>query len=152
MTTPERTDRTRLDAFRAAETPLPDTADRELAGYWEGTREGRLRVQRCDKCSEYRWPPRAACSSCQSFDATWTEVPASGTLFSWTVVAVSPTPGFADLLPYAVGVVQLDDVPVRMAGFVAEDPHTLVADERLTAEFVEKADGVVLPVWQRETP
>lgn len=103
-------------------TPLPDVKDRELAGFWEGTAAGELRVQRCSKCSTFRWPPRSACAECQSFEASWTKVAHEGELFSWTVVAQTGQEGFSQLVPYAVGVVQLDGVPVRMLGYIAADP------------------------------
>ena len=130
-------------------TPLPDVTDRELAGYWEGCSHNELRVQKCGKCGTFRWPPRSACAECQSFDAAWTPVAQEGELFTWTVVGQTPQEGFSALTPYAVAVVQLDGVPVRMLGYVDEDPKTLVAGERLHTKFVRKSDQVNLPVWVR---
>lgn len=130
-------------------TPLPDVTDRELAGYWEGTAKNELRVQKCAKCATFRWPPRSACAECQCFDATWTAVAQEGELFSWTVVGQTGQEGFSNLVPYAVGVVQLDGVPVRMLGYVDEDPKTLVGNERMRVKFVRKSDQVNLPVWVR---
>lgn len=135
--------------FETAATPLPDVTDRELAGYWEGTAAGELRVQHCTKCGSLRWPPRAACAQCQSMDAQWKSVPPRGELFSWTVVNQTTLEGFADLVPYAAVVVQLDEVPLRMLGYFMGDPATLVAGERLQAKFIKKSDTVTLPVWER---
>ncbi len=39
--------------------PLPQP-DRDSLPFWQGTRAGELRVQRCNACSRYRFPPRAA--------------------------------------------------------------------------------------------
>lgn len=135
--------------FESATTPLPDVNDRELAGYWEGTAAGELRVQECSRCATLRWPPRAACGACQCLEARWKAVPPRGTLFSWTVVAQTSLEGFSSLVPYAAVVVQLDGVPIRMLGYCAEDPATLTAEERLEARFVRKSDKAVLPIWRR---
>jgi uncharacterized OB-fold protein len=137
--------------FETADTPLPDVTDRELAGYWEGTAANELRVQCCAKCAALRFPPRAACGECQSLEYQWKAVPQQGELFSWTVVAQTSLQGYADLVPYAVAVVQLDGVPVRMLGYVDADPATLVAGQRLQARFIRKSDQVTLPIWQRLT-
>lgn len=92
---------------------------------------------------------RPACFACTSLDASWVAVPREGELYSWTVVNFTSLEGFRDLVPYAVGVVQLDEVPVRMAGYVDADPGHLRMGDRMRAEFVDKGDGVVLPIWVR---
>ena len=135
--------------FEAAATPLPDVTDKELAGYWEGTLAGELRVQKCLSCGNLRWPPRAACAQCQSFESEWEALPQQGELFTWTVVNQTSLEGFSELAPYADILIQLDGVPVRMLGYTEADPSTLVAGERFRAKFVRKSDAVVLPIWER---
>ena len=39
--------------------------------FWEGTRIGELRVQRCNACGHWRWTPQIACPRCLSEDAEW---------------------------------------------------------------------------------
>lgn len=137
--------------FETADTALPDVNERDLAGYWEGTRARQLRVQRCS-CGEVRWPPRASCGVCRSMDFEWTPVATKGELFTWTVVAQTGMKGFSELTPYAVAVIQLDGVPVRMAGYTDADPATLAAGDRFKAVFVQKSDEVVIPIWRRIEP
>lgn len=131
--------------------PLPDVADRDLAPYWAGTAAGELRVQRSASTGQLQWPPRGSAVGVADFDLEWVVVPSSGTLFSWTVVALTGLAGYRDITPYAVGIVQLDEVPVRMVGYVDEDPDTLTADERLVAKFVKVSPDVTLPIWVRES-
>ena len=133
----------------ALDIPLPDVADRDLAPFWAGTAAGELRVQCARATGALQWPPRGGAVGVADFDLEWVAVPSTGTLFSWTVVAQTGLPGYRDITPYAVGIVQLDEVPVRMVGFVAEEPDSLVADEPLVATFVKVSDEVTLPIWGR---
>ena len=79
---------------------------------------------------------------------TWVQVEGRGTLFTWTVVARSTLEDFVEQVPYAVGVVALDDIPVRMIGRVeTEDPWGLGEGDRMTVVFRDHDAGVRLPVW-----
>ena len=133
--------------IRTVSTPVPDTSDRTLAEYWAGTAVGELRVQVCDRCGRYRWPPRPACFACQSLDVSWVPAPLTGELFTWTTVGFSTLEGFRELIPYAVGAVQLDGIPVRVTGFLDVDPSALAVGDRLRVEFIPRSGGVVLPIW-----
>ena len=127
----------------------PDRHDPELQPFWDGTAEDELRIQRCAACGTFRWPPRAACPDCSSLDAEWARAIGRGELFSWTVVARSTLPEFVDQVPYAVGVVALEGIPVRMIGRIeTNDPSGLQMGMPVTAVFRDPAAGVRLPVWQ----
>ena len=130
--------------------PLPDTTDRDLAPFWAGTAAGELRVQRSRDTGRLQWPPRGSAVGVADFDLEWVAVPTTGTLFSWTVVRQTGLAGYRDITPYAVGIVQLDEVPIRMVGYLDADPDSLVADEPLVARFVPVSDDITLPIWARE--
>lgn len=135
--------------LRAANIPRPDVNDLDIAQFWLATARGELRVSRSRTTGQYVWPPRPGAVGESDFGLEWVEVPTSGALFSWTVVHQTGLPGYSELVPYAVGVIQLDEVPVRMVGFIHADPATLVPGERLTAEFVELEPAVVIVTWRR---
>jgi uncharacterized protein len=127
----------------------PDRHDPELEPFWDGTEKDELRVQRCAACGTFRWPPRAACPNCSSLETEWVRAPGRGELFSWTVVARSTLPDFEDQVPYAVGVVALEGMPVRMIGRIeTDDPSGLQVGMPVTAVFRNHASGVRLAVWQ----
>src|SRR5207237_9098332 len=44
---------------RARPQPTPETQH-----FWDGTREGELRLQRCNACGKVYFPPRPCCSAC----------------------------------------------------------------------------------------
>lgn len=127
----------------------PDRHDPELEPFWDGTEHDEIRVQQCGGCDTYRWPPRPACATCSSLEVTWVAAPGQGELFSWTVVARSTLPDFVDQAPYAVGIVALDGLPIRMIGRIeTDDPWSLEADSPVTVVFRDHPAGVRLPVWQ----
>lgn len=131
------------------EVPLPDVDQPELAPYWEGTRQGELRICSCEHCGKDLWPPRAACWNCGSLDQCWKVVAGKGTLFTWTVVGHATVPGFKDLIPYAVGVVTLDDAPsVRMTGRLLTPADQLEIGAPMRAVFEHVNERVTLPVWE----
>jgi uncharacterized OB-fold protein len=68
-----------------------------------------LRFQRCNGCDAWRHPPRHLCPSCGSDRWDWAPATGQGQIFSWTVTHQALHPGFADALPYAVLVVELDE-------------------------------------------
>jgi uncharacterized OB-fold protein len=49
--------------------PTPSSAPDGLAApYWEGTRQGKLRIQKCSGCGAWQWGPEWICHRCHSFD------------------------------------------------------------------------------------
>src|SRR5262249_20051087 len=62
--------------------PVPEN-DGIDTPYWEGTRLGELRVQRCTKCGTFRWGPEWICHKCLSFETDWHKVSGRGRIYSW---------------------------------------------------------------------
>ncbi len=87
------------------ERPLP-VADAITAGFWDGAREGELRIQRCRRCERWQHPPAIACRSCGGGDLGFAAIPGELTLYSWAVLQDAPAPGFRDRLPLILGVVE----------------------------------------------
>ena len=48
--------------------------------FWEGTKQHKLLLQKCDDCGAFRFTPKEVCPDCTSVSATWTEVSGSGTI------------------------------------------------------------------------
>jgi uncharacterized OB-fold protein len=79
--------------------------------FWSGLRQGRLELQRCAACAAVQHYPRALCTTCWSTDLGWTTSPGTGAVWTWTVVHRPGHPAFAEDVPYAVVVVELDEGP-----------------------------------------
>lgn len=133
----------------AATPPLPDPDDPVLGGYWAAAAHGKLVVQQCAACDRVQWPPRDTCGRCGPAELRWLPVAGIGTLFTWTVVHHTTVAAYADALPFAVGAVELDDVPARMLGRLrGVSPEKLEMDMPVEVVFEPVASGISLPVWQ----
>lgn len=130
--------------------PLPNIEEPDFAPFWDGCKERRLLLPRCAR-GHLSWPPRPVCHTCQADTTGWTEVPGRGRLFSWTVVHRTRLRGYADLTPYTVVIVALDQDPsIRLLGRCEGAPPGLAHGMAMEVVYVP-AGGVVLPCWRPAT-
>ena len=137
---------------------LPDLESDDSAPFWAGTARGELLVQACDACGRWRFPPRPMCPHCRSVETKWEA--ASGHATVWSDVVPHPPllPAYAELSPYNVIVVALDEDPkIRMVGNLLAspegaineiDPATIQIGEKVRVVF-QQIDDVALPRWVR---
>jgi len=133
----------------------PDTA-----GWFEGARRGELRIQACLACGRLRHPPGPRCPWCHSAGQEWRTVSGEGRVWSFVVPHPPLLPGFSELAPYNVVIVELvEDPTIRVTGqLVARagdapgdlDPSTIVIGEPVRAVFLPVEDVGFLQ-WQRAT-
>ncbi|MBR9829637.1 MAG: acyl dehydratase [Oceanospirillales bacterium] len=76
--------------------------------FWQGLNEGEIRIQQCNQCDGWVFFPRRHCSHCLAHDLEWKPVSGTGTLYSFTLTRVPTLPEFADEMPQAMAVVELD--------------------------------------------
>lgn len=85
--------------------------------FWEGTRVGELRVQRCNDCEHWRWTPQIACPRCLSESGDWRVTSGRGELYSFTIIRRPVDPSrFGE--PYVLAVVQLEEGPYMLTNMV----------------------------------
>ena len=128
---------------RPLPTPTPLTAP-----YWEATKRHELRIQRCDDCAHFWFPPAEYCPQCLSEDYTWTEVSGKAKLWSWIEMWQVYFGGFADERPYNVGYVELDEGPRLMSNLVDCDRSALRCDMPLEVVFDDVTAEVTLPKFR----
>jgi uncharacterized OB-fold protein len=118
----------------AAPHPAP-----ELAVYWEATRRDVLLVPRCRSCGERFWYPRGFCPLCHSQDLAWDEAAGGGVIYSVTVATRGPGP-WAEVAPYVVAYVELDEGPRLLTNVVDCDPDSLAIGQRVSVVFDQAGD------------
>lgn len=128
--------------------PLPDVDDPLTQPFWAATREERLVLPECTNCGYLQWPPERVCPECQHTGRRWLEVPAVGTLWSYAVYYRALDPAFADDIPYAVGLVELDGIGRKMYGIMLDDESALKIGARVRGVFVPATDQVTFVRWQ----
>ena len=137
---------------------VPDN-DSEWKEYFAHARAHRLMMRACTTCGLMRYPPTHACPWCTELGWTWREVSGRGTIYSYEVVVHAIQPGFKDVTPYAVILVELDEqrgVPTPdealrvVANLVTadggmEDAKSVAIGRRIRVVFQDLADHFALP-------
>jgi uncharacterized OB-fold protein len=128
------------------ERPLPAITP-ETRHFWEGTRAGELRLQRCGACHKVYFPPRPFCPQCASEDVAVFRASGRATLYSY-VIHHRAAPGFAP--PYSIAVVQLEEGPRMMTNIVetAQTPEALQLDMPLQVVFQRIDADIALPLFR----
>ena len=135
--------------------PLPDLErlpDYEQ-GFWEGSRNGELRVQRCADCGLFRHLPTPMCPQCSSLAYDWTKVSGRGFVYSYVIVRHPVHPAIAEKeqVPYNVCMIELEEQEgLRICSNVLKvAPEDIHVDMPVEVTFIPSVDEpeVVLPVF-----
>ncbi len=118
----------------------------ETAGFWEGVAVDELRLKKCEACGRLWHPKRIVCTECGSTALGWKKAAGTGEVYSFTEVHRAPTPAFADSMPYALGLVRLDEGVHLFTRFFAEPgPLAVGAPAKLGFRVLEL--GQKMPVF-----
>lgn len=134
-------------------TPPAPVTDRDSAPWWEALARHEFTLQRCGSCATWRFPARAMCNKCGSFDWTWDSPSGHATVASWTVTRHAFLPGFE--APYVVLTARLDeqaDLLIPGGYYGPTDGDGLWVGAPLTVAYhdVQTADGPwTLLRWRR---
>ncbi len=82
--------------------------------FWDGLRNERIELQRCNDCENLIYYPRMNCPFCAGHDLEWHEIPGKASLYSYSIADVPVSQDFADLEPQVLAIAELDE-GVRMA-------------------------------------
>ena len=136
--------------------------DDDSGPFWEGTRKGELRMQRCTSCGRLRFPPRPMCPWCRSMESDWRVMSGQGTIWSFVVPYPPLLQAYADLAPYNVVVIALDEDPtLRLVGNLvasedgpinAVDHSTIEIGQQVRVVFQKIDETTALPRWLRADP
>ncbi len=74
----------------------------------------RLEGTICNRCGAKFFPPREVCTECKSTDMRVHAFDGHGELYSFTILHSAPQ-GYEGQLPYAVGMIKLDEGPMLEA-------------------------------------
>ena len=125
--------------------PVPSA---ESQAYWDGLRDRKLLMPRCDACGKYWFPPSLLCPHCNATNWTWTSTSGRGRIFSYVVYHRVYHPGFADEVPYAVAVIELDEGPRMVSNVIGIAPDKLACDLRVEVVYQPITDTITLPKFK----
>ncbi|MFC7387691.1 bifunctional MaoC family dehydratase N-terminal/OB-fold nucleic acid binding domain-containing protein [Sphaerisporangium rhizosphaerae] len=125
--------------------PLTPAVNRDTAFFWEGVREGELRIQKCGDCGELRHPPGPICPSCRSANRVYAVASGVGEVYSFVVHHAPPMPGLDP--PFVVAVIALPE-GIRIVGNVVEcPPESVSIGMPVRVAYREMDDKLTLPMW-----
>jgi hypothetical protein len=129
-----------------AARPVPQ-ATPETQHFWDGTRAGEIRLQRCDACRHVYFPPRPFCPACSSRTVSIFRASGRGRLLSY-VINQRPHPAWDG--SYSIAIVELDEGVRMMSNVVGcpQTPEALILDMPLEATFERLTDEITLPLFK----
>lgn len=119
----------------------------ELLAFAAATGDGRLRLQRCVRCSAARFPASAVCPECWSAEAEWRLDDGDASIWSFCVYHHAFIPEFRTIVPYAVCVVELDSGPRFVTNPVDVGPTELRIGMRGRVVAVPVGEAGALPYF-----
>jgi uncharacterized OB-fold protein len=131
------------------EKPLP-TPTPTSAPFWDGLREGVIKLQKCNECGIWVFYPRSRCSGCLSDSLEWREVSGNATLYTYTIARQPTSPHFATEVPQHLAVVELDEGVRLTTTLVNVREGDIQIGMRLKPYFEPVTDDVTLLRYQPE--
>ena len=144
-TVPSAPDRSSNDVpFLLDFFPREGDADTRLARFFARLREGRLSTTRCPRDGALSWPPRTVCPRCHQSDLEWVDLPEAGRIYAFSAVLAAAPLGMEADVPFSVGLVDLDGVPLRLFGRIVGRPwNELRVGDPVAVEAFLVGDGRV---------
>lgn len=110
---------------------------------WDSVTTGALRLQRCAKCAQFRYPPGACCPNCLATEASWELISGRGRVLSWTVFHRQYLPAYPT--PTVCVAVQLAEGPIFIGNIDAAETTDLSLDAKVEMIYGRHPDGYALP-------
>ena len=133
--------------------PLPDITD-QTRPFWAAAREGRLVMQKCQKCDSFNFHPKPWCIECGSRELAWTPTQTLGTVYSHTVshtVAMNSPVWEADL-PVILCLIDVDDAARMYAQVTHCLPEDVHVGMRVQVHFEVLSDQICIPKFRPVQP
>lgn len=127
--------------------PLPEITP-ESEPFWKFCKQHEFRLQRCNDCQTVRFPFAFICPSCTSGEYSWDKMSGRGTVHSFVVYHQVYHPGFAKDVPYAVGLVQLEEGPRFLSNITGCALDSIKVDMPVQVTFEDITEEFSLPKFQ----
>ncbi len=102
----------KVDTTMAPYNVIP-VSDLWTKPFWDGAKERKLMLQRCQSCGYYNHPPGFICTGCKERDTSmaFEAVSGEGTVYAWFIHHDTQVGGFAERAPYLIAAVELVEQP-----------------------------------------
>jgi len=113
----------------------------ETETYWQGTKDGKLMLKKCNACGETHFYPRAICPHCFSDDTGWYEASGKGTIYTYSVMRRAE-------IPFVIAYVTLDEGVTMMTNIVECDFDSVEVGQAVEVTFRPTEGDQALPVFR----
>jgi uncharacterized OB-fold protein len=120
----------------------------ETEAFWKACQQRRLLIQHCSHCDHYQFYPRSLCVSCGQRDPEWFEASGRGKVESWTVVRTPVSPAYAELIPYVIALIRLEEGPCMMGQLRDCDVESVQTGMAVTVVFEDWSEQVTMPLFK----
>jgi len=128
--------------------PQPRFPEPDTEAFWEATKEHRLTYQVCHNGHTVFFP-RRHCPTCGSSNMEQKESKGEGVVYTYSVVRLNRHPAFAELGPYAVSYVDLDEGFRILTNVSVANPLTDVKiGMRVKVKWEDQESGLSLPLFE----
>ncbi|WP_066167377.1 Zn-ribbon domain-containing OB-fold protein [Gordonia hydrophobica] len=132
------------------EFPWGPAADGLDQPYWDGSKLGELRLQRCAHCQRWIWGPQWICPACHTLCPAWQSVEPTGVVYAWSRSHRAFIQEYADRTPYVTVLVELPHAGGRRVLGLMPDADTVRIGDTVHGRF-ELDEGADWPLlrWYR---
>lgn len=129
-------------------TPQPITP--ESKPYWDGMKESKLMLPKCQDCGQVHFYPRVFCPACHSRNLTWIQGSGKGKLYSFAILQRPFNRAVKVPTPYVLAMVELEEGPRMMSVLVnvAPDPAVVKCDMPVEIVYKKLTDEATIPLFQ----
>jgi len=127
--------------------PLPTITD-ENREFWDGCKNGKLRMQKCDDCGHIRYPISGVCPKCLSYNFQWSDLSGRGEVFSYVVFHQLYNKAFEKDIPYNVAMVQLEEGPRMFSNVVDVANDAVKVGAKLEVTFDPVTPEITIPKFK----
>jgi uncharacterized OB-fold protein len=123
---------------------VPTPTDADAIEFWAACADGKLLISVCADCGRHHFYSRRRCPYCHGANVTKVAASGRGTVYSYTVIHRAPTAYFASLVPYAVGLVELDEGPRLLTWLRGIEPESVTVGLPVQVDFEDLDDGLTV--------
>ena len=133
--------------------PLPSPITPEAQPYWDGLKENKLMLPKCDDCGKPFFYPRVLCPNCHSRNISWIQASGRGKLYSFQIAHRSLNRAFKVELPCIMAMIELEEGPRVMSNLIniEPDPSVVKCDMPVEVVFEKQNDDITLALFQPAT-
>ncbi len=130
-------------------TPIPKPG-LHTKPFWEGAKEGKLMLPKCNDCGTIHWYPRHICPACHSTNLGWVEGSGEGQIYTYAVQHLTFGP-WAEKAPFVTAYIDLAEggrMLTVLRGVDPEKPEDIKIGAKVRVEFEEANEDTHVPYWR----